>query len=591
MQNEFWVDFLFSPGQYVWIVLPKLISPDLKGNRRAFSIVSSTLEKNKVTVIFRNSESGFKKTLISLPIGSPVQMIGPFGSSYVPRETQKNIVMIAGGIGIAPFMSILRSLDSMQNQTKFSVITVNSAIESSVFQDELRAITQKYSIQFISQVGSFNSSLFPLNTNFEADTFYICGPSGMVDTAYEALKEKNVPFDNMHFEQHYPSSYDNLTINDFLPKQGEKNIMLQAVHDSKNHVIVTDANGLIIFANKTAEKNTGFTFEEMKGNTPRLWGGMMAADFYRTLWIKKRESNGFDGEIINRRKNGEVYYVLAHITPIKNESGNVIGYIGTEEDITKEKQIDRAKTEFISLASHQLRTPLSTINWYCEMLLAGDAGEISAEQRNFVQQAYDGSQRMSKLVNALLNVSRIETDTYMIDPQEVDIIALTQEVLAESKPQIEEKKLKVQLFSDCIPKIMLDRDLMTIILQNLLTNSIKYTPSEGQIAVTLKQLKNGETLGTELIQQDSLLIQVTDSGMGIPHSQKKRVFQKLFRADNVRRTNTDGTGLGLYLIKSLVEHSKGKIWFTSEEEKGSTFFVLLPLVGMSKKEGDKKISS
>jgi signal transduction histidine kinase len=115
---------------------------------------------------------------------------------------------------------------------------------------------------------------------------------------------------------------------------------------------------------------------------------------------KKTRSRGFDGEIINRRKNGQIYYVLAHITPIKSEMGAIVGYIGTEEDITKEKEIDRAKTEFISLASHQLRTPLSTINWYCEMLLAGDAGEITDEQRNFVQQAYDGSQRMSKLVNA-----------------------------------------------------------------------------------------------------------------------------------------------------------------------------------------------
>lgn len=582
--------FEFLPGQYIWVILQQLAYPDLKGERRAFSITNSTSEKNKVTIQFRASESGFKKTLLGSPIGSQVKLIGPFGSSYVPTNNQKNIVMLAGGIGIAPFLSILRSLESTNDQNKYTLITINSSIETAVFQDELREITKNHNIPFISHFGRFNHQLFPQSVNFEQDTFFICGSKSMVNAVYEILLKKNVSPEHMRFEQHYPSNIDNLTVNDFLPKQGEKNIMLQAVHNSKNHVIITDANGIIVFANSTAEKNTGFSFEEMKGNTPRLWGGLMSPKFYQNLWLKKHESGGFDGEIINRRKNGEVYYVVAHITPIKNDQGTVIGYIGTEEDITKEKQIDRAKTEFISLASHQLRTPLSTINWYCEMLLAGDAGEITPEQRNFVQQAYDGSQRMSKLVNALLNVSRIETGTYMVDPQEIDIVMLTQEVLAESKPQIEEKKLQVQLQSDTIPKILLDQNLMTIILQNLLTNAIKYTPHEGQIDIIIKQLKKNQPLGTELLKQDSLLIQVTDTGMGIPDSQKNHIFEKLFRADNVRRSNTDGTGLGLYLIKSLIEHSNGKVWFITEEGKGSTFYVLLPLVGMLKKEGEKEIT-
>jgi ferredoxin-NADP reductase len=228
--------------------------------------------------------------MINTPIGSQVEIIGPFGSSYVPKAEQKHIVMIAGGVGVAPFLSILRSTDSMEYTSRFTLITVNSSAETAVFQKELQELSGRDGCTCISHLGSLTNEVLPSTIDFRFDTFYICGPSGMVDSVCELLKQRGVPFGNMHFEQHYPADFGNLTTNDFLPKQYEKNIMLQAVQDSKNHVIITDANGQIIFANKTAERNTGFTFEEMKGNTPRLWGGLMSAEFYQKLWIKKQEA-------------------------------------------------------------------------------------------------------------------------------------------------------------------------------------------------------------------------------------------------------------------------------------------------------------
>ncbi len=578
-----------AAGQYIWVMLPRLSYPDLKGEMRAFSITSSISNTDSFTIQFRNSDSGYKKTLLSLPNGSKVKIIGPFGSSYVPSKKYKKVVLIAGGVGIAPFLSILRSLEQTDIDIQYTLIYVNSSPELGVFNEELTNITSLHNFPFINYIGSINETLFPTTLNYEEDIFFICGPKGMVDEVYKILTSKGVSFEHMRFEQHYPSTADNLTEQDFIQKPEDRNIMLQAVQASKNHVIITDTNGQIVFANKKAQENTGFTFDEMKGNTPRLWGGLMTMEFYNSFWHKKHEKVGFDGEIKNRRKNGEIYYVLAHISPINNDKNEVIGYIGTEEDITKEKQIDQAKTEFISLASHQLRTPLSTINWYCEMLLSGDAGQISDEQKRFVQEAYGGSQRMSKLVNALLNVSRIESGTYMVDPQNVNIIKLTRSILDESKPQIDEKKLTVTLENEDIPEIMLDPSLMTIILQNLLTNSVKYTPIGGKITVFLKQIRTGELLDNKPVTQDNLLIQVEDNGIGIPTSQRNQIFQKLFRADNVRRSNTDGTGLGLYLIKSLIEHSSGRIWFISEEGKGTSFFVSLPISGMIKKEGIKKL--
>ena len=240
------------------------------------------------------------------------------------------------------------------------------------------------------------------------------------------------------------------------------------------------------------------------------------------------------------------------------------------------------------------------LDLHCPYLVGGDWNEniyfpgskeekIAREQKKFVEEAYFGSQRMSKLVSALLNVSRIETGTYMINPENVDIVKLTRSVLDESKPLIDEKELTILLDKEDIPLIMLDPNLTTIIIQNLLTNSIKYTGSGGKITIYIKPVKKGDLIHNEVLKHDCLLIQVEDNGIGIPASQMGQIFQKLFRADNVRLSSTDGTGLGLYMVKSLIEHSQGKIWFNSIEGKGSTFYVLLPLSGMPHKSGAKKL--
>lgn len=581
--------FFFEAGQYIWIILPKLGFPDLKGERRAFSITSSTFNKKQISILFRDSDSGYKKTLRSLPLGSEVKVVGPFGSSYVPKPEQQKIVMIAGGVGIAPFLSILRSFDK-PTDTRFKLVYVYSSADSIPYFDELNSITSQQDIPFAHHKGSLNTSIFPTDINWTKDHFYICGPRGMVETAYKILTEHEVEFERMHFEQYYPVPPGNLTEQDFILKPGEKNIMLQAIQDSKNHVVITDANGEIIFANNTAQVTTGFTFDEMRGNTPRLWGGVMPLEFYKNLWQKKHGQSGFDGEITNRKKNGDLYTVISHISPILNDSHTPIGYIGTEEDVTKEKQLDKAKSEFLSLASHQLRTPLSTINWYCEMLLAGDAGQINDEQKKFLEETYAASQRMVELVTALLNASRIETGTYLIEPEEVNVGELLSSIITESKQKVDEKKLSVAFEQGDIPIMMLDLNLTTMIFQNLLTNAIKYSHDAGKIKISLKVLDQSSTISNVTVDQNCLLIQVTDNGIGIPNDQKNKIFNKLFRADNARKTDTEGTGLGLYLIRSLIEQINGKIWFVSEEEKETTFYVLLPLSGMEKKKGEKKLT-
>jgi PAS domain S-box-containing protein len=352
-----------------------------------------------------------------------------------------------------------------------------------------------------------------------------------------------------------------------------------AVDNTSDHVIITDSEGVIVYANKAAEKITGYKFEEMKGNTPRLWGGQMPLEFYKEMWKTiKYDKHSFVGEVTNRRKSGELYQAVMSISPILDDSGKLLYFVGIERDVTKERAIDKSKSEFVSLASHQLRTPLSAINWYTEMLLDEDVGKLNIKQKDYLGEIYHSSKRMADLVGSLLNVSRIELGTFAIEPKPTDITEILKSVVKELSHEIKKRHQKlVEQYDKKIGQLNIDQNLMRIVLQNLISNSVKYTPSKGSIKIEVHKIGN------------DVIISVADTGYGIPEHQQSRIFEKFFRADNIREVETDGTGLGLYIVKEIVEKSGGSIWFESKEGKGTKFYVSLPVVGMTKKVGTKKL--
>lgn len=353
-----------------------------------------------------------------------------------------------------------------------------------------------------------------------------------------------------------------------------------AVKEASDHIVITDIDGKIIDANKAAEKITGYALAQMLGKTPALWGKQMSPEFYKKMWNTiKKEKEPFQGEVINVRSNGQKYTAEVHIVPILGNKRKILFFVGIERDITREKEIDRAKTEFVSLASHQLRTPLTAISWYTEMLQNKGVENLSEDQRKYLERIYQSNRRMISLVNALLSVSRIEAGTFSVEPSMVDLVRLSDSVFSELTPLAMEKKIKLhkKYGRGTSKKIKVDEQLVRIIVQNLLSNSIKYTPSGGSVKFTMEKNKN------------NIKITVTDNGYGIPRNQQEYIFTKLFRADNIKVKDTDGTGLGLYLVKSILDSVGGKIWFTSTENKGSTFYVTLPIVGMKPKAGTKRL--
>lgn len=184
------------------------------------------------------------------------------------------------------------------------------------------------------------------------------------------------------------------------------------------------------------------------------------------------------------------------------------------------------------------------------------------------------------MIDALLKTTRMELQSYSVNPVMVDLPNLVEDILLEFKTQIDEKHLDIQKhYYPKIPKIFADKSLVEIVIQNLISNAVKYTPKSGKIS-----------LGLSLSAAGGAEITIADTGYGIPESQQDKIFSKLFRADNILKLGLDGTGLGLYLAKSIVDFAQGKIWFESKEDAGSTFHVILPVQGMQTREGTTTIS-
>ncbi len=229
-------------------------------------------------------------------------------------------------------------------------------------------------------------------------------------------------------------------------------------------------------------------------------------------------------------------------------------------------QANKMKTEFVSIASHQLRTPLAAIRWAMNLLTDGRLGPLTTDQSSYTDLVKESNERMIKLVNDLLDVSRIEMGKMILIPRQTNLYILVKKTIDNFAPFAQSHNIVLSLDApETLPNVLTDPEKINLVIQNLIDNAVKYTKGRGEIKITLSQ------------DDKFLKTAIRDTGVGIPLEQQKFIFQKFFRSDNILKHQTVGTGLGLFIAKSVVEESRGKIWFESQAGKGTTFFFTLPI--------------
>ncbi len=337
--------------------------------------------------------------------------------------------------------------------------------------------------------------------------------------------------------------------------QAEKSRMSAMIESMAEGIVMLGSSGEIVVLNPAAKEMLG-----LNGNRQNLCQHLQELG----LW------HGSSGIVKDRRWEGRLLpdsekIVQAEISDVKTSEGEWIGDVLVLRDVTKERESDRLKAEFVSTVSHELRTPLTGIKYVTSNLIKGVAGEISPKQKRYLEMAEESADRLRRLIEDLLCASKIEAGKLSLQKTETDLRRVAERVVATFEPVARGKSAVLEA---CFPsaEVGVNADEMRLeqILNNLVENAVKFTPAGGRI--TIEVADEGQVIE----------VSVTDTGRGIPEADRQKVFERFYQAGREEGAGAKGTGLGLAIVRQLVEMHDGRIWVESAEGEGSRFAFTLP---------------
>ena len=346
--------------------------------------------------------------------------------------------------------------------------------------------------------------------------------------------------------------------------------LAQIFESTSDGIVLVSRAGEIQAANPQAGELLGFDATKVIGTRlAELLDAARSAEpdhervFQHLAALLQDPARGSRGDLELRRSGRTVHWTAQ---PTRDALGGTVGFTLTLSDVTHERQVSQMKTDFVSFVTHQLRTPLAGIKWMLE--LAAQTPELPADAGSYVDDARAAAERLIGLVNDLLDISRLESGKLSVTLQPTNLRKLTQSTLDDLGTLIREKGHRLSVAEGRAPVVMADPQLLRQVIVNLTSNAIKYTPPGGEISIALAVEDGGMARWA-----------ITDRGIGIPKASLARLFEKFYRADNAHTVETEGTGLGLYLVRLIVEKLSGQVWCESEEGRGSTFIFTLPISG------------
>jgi PAS domain S-box-containing protein len=371
---------------------------------------------------------------------------------------------------------------------------------------------------------------------------------------------KNV-YDSATHEAHRHSLQKNLSEHLIF---SSKELYTELYQKSPVPYLLIDVNGSIRSANLAALRLLGIKKGSEIGVS--VFPYLMTEEPHHIDMVVSKFQNRISvtNEAVQIKREGKAAWALLSLAHFVS-NGQHLGLM-TLVDITRQKQVETAKSEFVSLASHQLRTPIAGIKWGAELLQMDAKDTLNERQQRYIERLLLGARRMAVLIDDFLRVSRFELGTFHPEYTEVDFKSTIEEVLSELSERIVQKKLTIETkYLGDRQTFRSDANLLRMIATNLISNAVKYTKESGEVHIGV------------WTTADDITFAVADNGIGVPAAEQERIFEKLFRASNAVRNVPDGTGLGLYIVSEAVEVLHGKASFTSAEGKGSTFEIKLPL--------------
>jgi PAS domain S-box-containing protein len=364
-------------------------------------------------------------------------------------------------------------------------------------------------------------------------------------------------------------------------KKTESRLLLlsHAVEESPLSIVITDSKGRIKYVNGSFANASGFSAAEALGQEMKIVNsGKQTRAFYENMWNTILKGKGWGGELINKRKNGELYWEYITISPIKSSKGVITHFVSVREDITEKKKMiddlviakeqaeesDRLKTAFLANISHEIRTPMNGILGFLELLKNPNLQE--EEKDGFIDLVNKSGDRLLATINDLIEISKIESGQVKADYNKVDVREVMEYYLKFFKPLVKKNNLGIKIACQISREkslVKTDRLKVDVALSNLISNAIKFT-------------EKGSVEFGNYIEGDSLVFFVRDTGIGIATDQMDAVFDRFVQADLNMTKPYQGTGLGLSIIKGYIRLLKGKIWVESEVGKGSVFYFSIP---------------
>ena len=342
----------------------------------------------------------------------------------------------------------------------------------------------------------------------------------------------------------------------------EKDKTLATITNFSDGLLLLDTEEKISLINPMAQKYLHIRENELLGKPISALNE--SVDFKPLLSIFNKIKNINTKKEWMVHKDLEVEVSVVHIASQKGRVGSLI----ILHDITQKKVIERMKSDFVSLAAHQLRTPSTGIRWGVKALIDGGVGKVSVKQKEFLSKIYKTNERTIDLINSLLDINKIESGSYLSDLKQSNIESIASSAIEQFEEKAASKKIKIKLeiSNKDIPLLLLDEEKVKIVFEIIIDNAINYTPNNGEVTVSLTKKGN------------EVEVQIADNGYGIPASEQSVIFSKFFRGSNIQKVNTEGTGLGLFTAKNIIDLHGGRIWFKSEEQKGTTFYFTLPVI-------------